>query len=169
MRFWQLCSSALALGLLVAAGCNLSSEPPTKVVDEARDVFAARATRPGASDTPRIEPTRTMVTATSPRILSRDEYAFSQTAADALARIGAAAVPQVIPLLHHSDPAVRRQAADILAQMGPAAQQAVPTLVGMLNDPDLQVRKAAAHALGQIGPAAASAVPALVQATTSPE
>jgi hypothetical protein len=163
----QLGLGAIAISLLVGTGCNVSSEPPAKVVEEAREAITERRTRPPFSDTPRIEPVRPLVTATSPRIRPREEFGLSETAADALARIGPASVPQVIPLLFHSDPAQRRQAAGILAQMGSAAEQAVPSLTALLNDPDPAVRKAAAHALGQIGPAAASAVPALVQAAAA--
>jgi hypothetical protein len=169
MSLKQLRMMAIVMSLLVGTGCNMSSEPPAKVVEEAREAIAERGTRPSPSDTPRIEPVRPLVTATSPRIRPREEFGLSETAADALARIGPASVPQVIPLLFHSNPAHRRQAAGIFAQMGPAAEQAVPNLTALLNDPDPAVRKAAAHALGQIGPAAASAVPALVQATAANE
>lgn len=160
---------AVAISLAMGTGCNMTSEPPAKVVEEARDAIAAQGTRPRPSDTPRIEPVRPLVTATSPRIIPREEFGLSETAADALARIGPAAVPQVMPLLFHTDPAHRRQAAGIFAQMGPAAEPAVPNLIALLEDPDPAVRKAAARALGQIGPAAASAVPALVQATAANE
>src|SRR5262249_55574811 len=57
-------------------------------------------------------------------------------------------------LLRHSHPTERRQAAEALAQLGPAAEPAVPALIGALADPEPEVRQAAQAALGRVGPAA---------------
>jgi len=86
-----------------------------------------------------------------------------ETAARALGRIGAPAVPELRRALADVDPGVRIQAAEVLARIGPEAESAVPDLIVALEDESEQVRKAAARALGQIGPAAAPAVPALIR------
>src|SRR5262245_12626371 len=50
----------------------------------------------------------------------------SQTAADALGRIGKTAVPALIKALADKDPKVRARAAQALARIGPDAAPAVP-------------------------------------------
>jgi hypothetical protein len=92
-----------------------------------------------------------------------------ETAAAALGRIGRAAVPSLIQTLAHRDAQVRRQAALVLARIGPDAADAVPELTALLDDPEESVRKAAARALGQIGPEAAEAVPALMRQLVQPK
>jgi HEAT repeat protein len=93
----------------------------------------------------------------------RDEWTMQQTVADALRRIGAAAVPDLIRSLNDNDPEMRWRAAEILGRMGPEAKEAVPDLIARIDDPELRVRKAAIRALGQIGPASSPAVPALIR------
>lgn len=92
-----------------------------------------------------------------------------EVAATALGRIGRPAVPALIQTLGHRDPEVRRQAALVLARIGPDAYPAVRELTGLLGDPEEDVRKAAARALGQIGPDAAEAVPALMRQLVEPK
>jgi HEAT repeat protein len=92
-----------------------------------------------------------------------------ELAAQALGRIGKPAVPLLMNALQHRDPLARRQAALVLAKIGPEAAEAVPLLVGALDDQDAAVRRAAAKALGQIGPAAQDAVPALMRSLVQPE
>ena len=65
--------------------------------------------------------------------------------------------------LQHSDPMVRIQAIEDIADYGDEAAAAVPALAGLLADNDTEVRIMAARALGEIGPAAAEAVPRLAQ------
>jgi HEAT repeat protein len=96
------------------------------------------------------------------------EWGVRETAADALARIGDAAVPALIDTLHDPDHEIRAQAARALARMGNKAGPAVPALVAALDDPNRDVRQGAARALGQIGPDAEEAVPALVTALKDP-
>ncbi len=96
------------------------------------------------------------------------EWGVRETAADALARIGDAAVPALIETLHDTDHEIRAQAARALARMGTGAGPAVPALIDALNDPNRDVRQGAARALGQIGPEAEGAVPALVSALKDP-
>ena len=92
-----------------------------------------------------------------------EKWDMQETAARSLGRIGSAAVPELILALQDPNPLLRRQAATVLARIGPEARTAVPALTALLNDPDEQVRKSAAYALGQIGPAAAEAVPVLME------
>lgn len=96
------------------------------------------------------------------------DWGVRETAADALARIGDAAVPSLVETLQDPDREVRAQAARALARMGPRAEPAIPALIAALNDSDKEVRMGAARALGQIGPAAAEAVPDLIQALKDP-
>jgi HEAT repeat protein len=91
-----------------------------------------------------------------------------EAAAEALGRIGAAAVPAVVQTLHSPDAAVRLKGVEVLGRMGADAREAVPQLVRLLDDPDLAVRKAAARTLGRIGPAAHEAVPALMKSLLEP-
>lgn len=96
-------------------------------------------------------------------IHERAEWSLQETVADALRRIGSAAVPSLIQSLKSSDPDLRLQAIEILGRMGPEAKDAVPDLIERLGDDDPRVRKMAVRALGQIGPAAAAAVPELIR------
>lgn len=54
-------------------------------------------------------------------------------------------------LRHHKNPAVRRQAAAILGDLGVRAETAIPVLTEALDDDDKAVRLAAAEALGKLG------------------
>jgi HEAT repeat protein len=96
------------------------------------------------------------------------EWGVRETAADALARIGDAAVPALVDTLHDPDQEVRAQAAQALARMGAKAAPAVDALVHALDDPNEEVRRGAARALGQIGSEAEEAVPALIKAIKDP-
>lgn len=92
------------------------------------------------------------------------EWGLQETVVDSLARIGAPAVPALERMLRHPEAERRIQAANILARIGPQAEDAVSGLVDALADQDQRVRKAAARALGQIGPGAADAVGPLLRA-----
>ena len=91
-----------------------------------------------------------------------------EAAAEALGRIGAAAVPSLVETLRSPHAAVRLKGVEVLGRMGADAREAVPQLVQLLDDPDLAVRKAAARTLGRIGPAAHEAVPALMKSLLEP-
>jgi hypothetical protein len=87
-------------------------------------------------------------------------WSLPQTAADSLAKLGPAAVPVLTPQLRSRDLAQRRQAAEILARVGPDAARsedlnAVTAIVARVEDhsEDIVVRKGCARALGQIAPA----------------
>jgi hypothetical protein len=91
-----------------------------------------------------------------------------ETAAVALGRIGAAAVPDLVQALQNPDANVRLKGVAVLGRMGSEAAAAVPQLVMLLDDSDVEVRKAAARTLGQIGPPAKDAVPALMRTLLQP-
>ncbi len=86
--------------------------------------------------------------------------------AQALGRIGAAAVPVLIEALKAKDGEQQALAADALKQIGPAAKDAVPALVEVAKGGEgthVVGRINALAALGRIGPKAAEAVPALIE------
>lgn len=98
----------------------------------------------------------------------QDERKYVRSsAADALGRIGPAAVarvPSLMQALKDERESVRSDAAGALGKIGPAAMAAVPALIQALKDERSYIRAAAAYALGQIGPNARTAVPALIEA-----
>lgn len=101
----------------------------------------------------------------SDRLATRpySEWTLSETAADALSRIGQPAVPKLIEHLDDANPVIRERTANILAKIGPDAFESVPSLRRLLRDDHPPVRLAAARALGQIGPQAVEAVPDLME------
>lgn len=95
-----------------------------------------------------------------------ESWTLPQTAANSLANLGPAALPVVVPQLQARDVAQRRQAAEILARLGPDAARSedlspIVAIVARVEDggEDSLVRKGCARALGQIGPALTSARP----------
>ncbi|MDX1948126.1 MAG: HEAT repeat domain-containing protein [Pirellulaceae bacterium] len=149
----QLLAVVPGVMLIALAGCNGSSGPvrqielrpqPSGDVQPASFVSAeAPGLLPPISAAPLAGETRPF-----------SEWTEQQAAADALARIGAPAVPRLAQLLGHADAEVRLQAATVLGRMGPDAQGAAIALTQLLADPDIRIRKAATRALGRIGPAA---------------
>ncbi len=86
-----------------------------------------------------------------------------QHAMDALASLGAPAVPRLVEILkQHKE--LRVQVAYILGQIGPGAASAVEALSQQVADEDFNVSTEAVLALAKIGPAAGGAVPALLAA-----
>jgi HEAT repeat protein len=84
-------------------------------------------------------------------------------ALDALASLGAPAVPRLVDILEkHQE--LRVEAAYTLGQMGPVAAAATDALAKLIADKDVNLATEATLALGKIGPAAKSAVPALCAA-----
>jgi uncharacterized protein (TIGR02996 family) len=76
----------------------------------------------------------------------------------AVSLIGAAIVPELLPLLKDEDAYVRLQAAWCVRKVGKVAAgtPAVALLLDLLKDPNAQVRDLATKALAEIGPAAGS-------------
>jgi HEAT repeat protein len=100
----------------------------------------------------------------------RDENGpLRHAARDALAAMGAAAVPFWIELLDSDDELDRIGATSALLRLGPEAEVAVPALAKALKDESVSVRKQAGEVLGAIGPEAQAAVPALLEATRDEE
>jgi HEAT repeat protein len=74
-------------------------------------------------------------------------------AAEALAKMGAAAQPalsQLIVALKDEDARVRSHAAEALWKIGPEAAEALPTLRPLVNDPDPEVRRESQRAVKAI-------------------
>jgi HEAT repeat protein len=100
------------------------------------------------------------------RVLSAPSNAEYVTACviDRLARFGGqakAAVPAILPFLHHDFISMRSSAADALGQIDPEA--AKKALLNALDDADENIRMTAADGLGAMGPEAQDAIPALIQ------
>ncbi len=83
-------------------------------------------------------------------------------AMDALAALGAPAVPRLIEGLKHEK--FRPEIIYTLGRIGPAAAPATEELAKLVEDKNSRVASEAIIALGNIGPAAKAAVPALVTA-----
>lgn len=177
-------AAALLFGTIV--GCGTSKQSPERA--QAPEVAGPKVTRPYdvrrgrrqaaaepppfpvqlATSTERIAEQTTPPRTGEPAIKPFQEWDMPETAAQALGRIGEAAVPQLTLALSDPNPLVRKRAADVLARIGPDAKDAVPALIRSLGDRDEKVRKAATRALGEIGPGAAEAVPRLIEALREP-
>ncbi|HWB08675.1 MAG TPA: HEAT repeat domain-containing protein [Pirellulales bacterium] len=155
--FWR-ARSCLAVLACLLAGCQRG--PHTISPAERAGKAVERRAKVASS---RREPLIRLTTIPAFR-----QWGVRETAADALARIGDAAVPALIDTLHDPDQEVRAQAAQALARMGGKAAPAVDALIQALDDPNEEVRRGAARALGQIGPEAGEAVPALIKAIKDP-
>jgi hypothetical protein len=173
-RAWASCLAGVTL--LAVAGCGYDPFPTPKPIvtgqgDGEHDDplhIVQRATyesTPGRSaEPPALRPERSAAP-----IKPFEEWTEQEVAADTLGRIGAPAIPYLQQSLRHSDPAIRKQAAEVLGRMGSDAAPAVNDLTMLLDDPDPEVRKVAARTLGRIGPEAAPAVPALMRSLVQPE
>jgi HEAT repeat protein len=93
--------------------------------------------------------------------LSRKRDGIDIHAAEALVKVGSAAVPHLSRTLSHSEADVRMASAWILARMGKGALPAVPKLLQLATDHDLTVRKMAVEAICRAG-RSMEAVPLLV-------
>jgi HEAT repeat protein len=85
---------------------------------------------------------------------------------NALAQIGAGAVPVLRKAVGHKDAQVRREAAAVLGTLtgvGVRDAGATEDLARLLQDDNAEVRAEAAHTLNEIGPAARGALKPLVQ------
>ncbi len=99
--------------------------------------------------------------------LANADATTAQYLLDALAGLGAPAVPNLIQALGYAP--LRPEVASILGRIGPPAAPAAPALAKLLSDPDPNVTSEAAHALAAIGPAAKAAVPALIESLKTAE
>lgn len=173
---------AWAISVMAAGGCGWFSSGPSRQVRLPEPAAAPASVQGMPSDMAPVaeapstavqrasfeQPVPLMTPSTARLLRPFPEWSEQEAAAEALGRIGAAAVPQLIAALHSDDPTVRLKATEVLGRMGPEAAEAVGELVRLLDDPDVRVRKAAIRTLGQIGPAAKDAVPALMQRLLAP-
>ena len=160
------------------AGCTQEAAGPTKEIQVPAGGEPVLTTTERAKLEAHTYPTSAVAPASfeeepqpilEPRTLKPlENWTEQEAAADALGRIGAAAVPSLVDALANPDPAVRHKSVAVLGRMGPEAAAAVPALIKLLDDPDPDVRKATARTLGQIGPAAKDAVPGLMETLLQP-
>ena len=157
----------LAAGFLLV-GCDVPLYGPTKEIrsPDPQVVFTSVPTTGAVAQAAYVEPVTPEET---PRLKPFAQWTEEDTAADALGRIGPAAVPALTQALKSEDADVRLRAVQVLARMGSDAKEAVPDLVVLLDDSDERIRKAATRTLGRIGPEAAPAVPALMRSLLQAE
>ena len=156
---------------VICSGCDrfwspTPSAPTPEQVTEMRQTLVAQQQQQQQAEAPpsAASTDKAMRSSVRPTPLQAfPDWSLQDTAADALARIGAAAVPDLVRALRSTDVDLRWRATLLLGRIGPDAATAVPDLASLLSDPDRRVSRAAARALGQIGPNAAGAVPALMQ------
>ena len=86
--------------------------------------------------------------------LSYDEESVAVAVSSVVVPMGGHAVSALRRTLDDPNFFIRRRAADILGQIGPAAAPATKSLVGCLNDPQYEVKEAAQKAIIRIGPSA---------------
>ncbi|MBN1430087.1 MAG: HEAT repeat domain-containing protein [Anaerolineae bacterium] len=98
-------------------------------------------------------------------ILTSSDYRLRQDTADALVRIGPAAIGPALAVLQHPDPGIRRSVIEVLGKL--RAREATGDLIGQVDDQYVEVRQAAVSALGMIGDSAA--VEALIKALEDPD
>jgi HEAT repeat protein len=98
-------------------------------------------------------------------ILTSSEFHARQDTANALVRIGQAAVGPVLAVLRHPDPEIRRSVIEVLGKL--RAREAADVLIEQVDDRRPEVRQAAVSALGMIGDSVA--VDALIRALEDPE
>lgn len=85
-------------------------------------------------------------------VLLAEMETLQSVASRALAGLGADSVDALVDLLADPRPRIRRWAAEVLAQIGPPAQEAIPALVDIMSDPDPSVREEVRRALDSIQP-----------------
>lgn len=96
--------------------------------------------------------------------LGADKREERESAAGALVKLGAKAIPALVVALSDKDATVRELAARSLGAIGPMATPSVDALASALSDRAAKVRAASGWALSEIGPKAALAVGALAGA-----
>ncbi|MFT5522330.1 MAG: HEAT repeat protein [Pirellulaceae bacterium] len=149
---------SLLIFSVLAAGCGQSgSGIPSHVIKQLAEL-------------PDEDPVELRVAANAksvpigPALPDRREWGVRESVAEALARMGQAAVPYLQAALSDSDPEIRRYAIQGLSRIGPNAAAATQQLTAIVvnEQESVELRKAAALAISQIGPPAASAIPALM-------
>ena len=169
-------NAARALGFLGKEGRPAASMLMLALKDSAQPVRSAAAAAIGRLKLPLAEAAPALLLA-----LSKSGPEVGGAVADALGRYGAAGVKAVVDALAHrgldmetsvervararhsefvgpltsaldvDSAVVRRNAADVLAALGPYARDAEPKLAERLDDQDFSVRLSAVRALGRLG------------------
>jgi HEAT repeat protein len=93
--------------------------------------------------------------------LRSDDKLLRRAAAEALATLGAEALPELVKLAGNADARLREGAARALGQMGVQARSGVPALTRLLKDPEAAVRTQASLALWHVDQNAELALPTL--------
>jgi HEAT repeat protein len=101
--------------------------------------------------------------------LTHEAEASRNSAVEALADIGQAAVPSLVEALHSEHVVTRGNAAAALGRMEAEATAAVPALIEVLKDQDTQNRFLAARALGEIVQGCEPAAPELMRLLADPD
>lgn len=102
--------------------------------------------------------------------IARDDFVaeIADKAAVSLAKIGPAAVPELVRNLKDARPEVRLRSLRALVLIGPDGGRAAPALAECLQDREPVVRSLALQALASMGPQASPAVKALCQNLRDP-
>jgi HEAT repeat protein len=158
---------AAGLGVLLTVawyGVAAGDQPPglAKWIEELRDPNVKARLKPAEALGTYGAAARDAIPGLMKLVRLETNYPPSHAATQALARIGRAAVPELVGALKHPLAVVRFRAAWALGLIGPDAAQAMPALIKALGDGDRQVRQLSAYALGEMGPKAAAAVVPLV-------
>jgi HEAT repeat protein len=95
------------------------------------------------------------------KALENADERTTHLALDAVASLGAPAVPRLVDALKHEK--LRGHVIQVLGKIGPAAAPATPALTGLIADKDDDVAYEALMALAKIGPGAKAAVPEVMK------
>jgi len=159
--------AVMALAALVSAApsCAAQEERPPSVQDLIRELKSG-APYERASAAVALGNRGPEAKEAAPALIEalKDRQSVRCYVRDAIQGIGLEDATGLIPILKEEDSDVRRAAARVLGEIGPAAKTAVPALIEMVGDADAKVRYAALTALAKIGPAPPEVVPAIVKA-----
>ena len=156
----QLRSPAALVAALLLSIASCSSEDPVP----RRMSTRRRAATPRDDTFPRLSggPQFSLAGGTLDDRMVARELSLEQSAVDALARIGAAAVPAVVRDAGRSRPGACAAMRPAHRRMGPKPAAAVPAVAAASAIRTKRCGRTRARALGEIGPAAEEAVPALI-------
>ena len=116
------------------------------LTDSSADVRRSAAESLGRLGPPAASAAPTLVT-----LLSDQQDSVCSYSQRALEKIGAGAVPALVPALTHHNVVIRKAAARILGHYGAGAKEAVPALAKALDDSDEFVLTGASSSLARIG------------------
>ncbi len=162
---WMLPIFLLLLAVSPALARSWTDDTESQEVSGAVSETPTDAAPPGAEASPGQ---KEALAAATKALRDPDEH-VREEAAQSLGRMGSAAVPVLMIVLHDRHRQVRWAAIDALENIGPEAKEAVPVLIEAILDRGAgnitsSDESRAAKALGNIGPAAKEAAPALIKA-----